>query len=51
MSASLDEKLEPIDHDIVERNAGESEFHQAVREVLQSLDPCSRRIRNLSAAS
>lgn len=33
----LDEKLEPIYADVVRRNPGESEFHQAVREVLDSL--------------
>jgi glutamate dehydrogenase (NADP+) len=35
----IDEKLEPIFDDIVRRNAGEIEFHQAVREVLESLGP------------
>ena len=33
----LDDKLEPIFDEVVRRNAGESEFHQAVREVLESL--------------
>ena len=33
----LDEKLEPIFDEVVRRNAGEQEFHQAVREVLESL--------------
>lgn len=35
----IDEKLEPIFDDVVRRNAGEVEFHQAVREVLESLGP------------
>jgi glutamate dehydrogenase (NADP+) len=33
----IDEKLEPILTDVLNRNAGEEEFHQAVREVLESL--------------
>ncbi|HTI87255.1 MAG TPA: NADP-specific glutamate dehydrogenase [Alphaproteobacteria bacterium] len=33
----LDEKLEPILAEVLRRNAGEDEFHQAVREVLESL--------------
>jgi glutamate dehydrogenase (NADP+) len=33
----LDEKLEPIFLDVLRRNPGEEEFHQAVREVLESL--------------
>ena len=33
----LDEKLEPILAKVLSRNAGEEEFHQAVREVLESL--------------
>ncbi|NGM43930.1 NADP-specific glutamate dehydrogenase [Rhodobacter sp. SGA-6-6] len=33
----LDEKLEPILAEVMRRNAGEPEFHQAVREVLESL--------------
>jgi glutamate dehydrogenase (NADP+) len=33
----LDEKLEPIFVDVLRRNPGEEEFHQAVREVLDSL--------------
>lgn len=39
MVAGLDEKLEPIYQDVLRRNAGETEFHQAVREVLESLGP------------
>lgn len=35
--AHLDEKLEPILAEVLQRNAGELEFHQAVREVLESL--------------
>ena len=34
---TLDEKLEPIFAEVLRRNAGEEEFHQAVREVLDSL--------------
>lgn len=37
--AGLDEKLEPIFQEVMRRNAGEIEFHQAVREVLDSLGP------------
>ena len=33
----IDEKLEPILTEVLRRNAGEAEFHQAVREVLESL--------------
>ncbi|HET7717103.1 MAG TPA: NADP-specific glutamate dehydrogenase [Bauldia sp.] len=33
----LDEKLEPIFAEVLRRNPGEAEFHQAVREVLDSL--------------
>ncbi|MDR0810082.1 MAG: NADP-specific glutamate dehydrogenase [Gemmobacter sp.] len=33
----LDEKLEPILAEVTRRNSGEAEFHQAVREVLESL--------------
>ena len=33
----LDEKLEPILAQVIHRNAGEVEFHQAVREVFESL--------------
>jgi len=33
----IDEKLEPIFAEVLRRNSGEDEFHQAVREVLESL--------------
>jgi glutamate dehydrogenase (NADP+) len=33
----IDEKLQPIFADVLHRNAGEPEFHQAVKEVLESL--------------
>jgi len=33
----IDEKIEPIFAEVLRRNAGEPEFHQAVREVLESL--------------
>jgi glutamate dehydrogenase (NADP+) len=35
----LDEKVEPFYDEVVRRNPGEVEFHQAVREVLESLGP------------
>jgi glutamate dehydrogenase (NADP+) len=35
--SQIDEKLEPILAEVLRRNAGEPEFHQAVREVLESL--------------
>jgi glutamate dehydrogenase (NADP+) len=35
----LDEKLDPIYRQVLRRNPGEEEFHQAVREVLDSLGP------------
>lgn len=34
---NIDEKLQPILAEVLNRNAGEPEFHQAVREVLESL--------------
>lgn len=39
MTSILDEKLEPLFHEVVQRNPGEVEFHQAVREVFESLGP------------
>jgi len=39
MTTQLDEKLEPIYQEVLARNPGEVEFHQAVREVLESLGP------------
>jgi glutamate dehydrogenase (NADP+) len=36
---TLDEKLSPIYQDVLARNPGETEFHQAVMEVLESLGP------------
>src|SRR5690554_1953795 len=39
MAAKLDEKLEPIYQDVLHRNPGEKEFHQAVHEVLETLGP------------
>jgi glutamate dehydrogenase (NADP+) len=39
MVAHLDEKLEPIFQDVLHRNPGEIEFHQAVHEVLETLTP------------
>lgn len=37
MNNSIDEKLQPTLTEVLNRNAGEPEFHQAVREVLESL--------------
>jgi len=34
---TIDEKIEPILSEVLRRNAGETEFHQAVTEVLESL--------------
>ena len=34
---NIDEKLQPILAEVMRRNAGEPEFHQAVHEVLESL--------------
>src|SRR5690554_3961259 len=39
MTARLDEKLESIYQDVLHRNPGEKEFHQAVHEVLETLGP------------
>ena len=39
MSSYLNEKLESIYQEVLHRNPGETEFHQAVREVLESLGP------------
>ena len=39
MNNKMDEKIEPIFQEIIRRNPGEMEFHQAVREVLESLGP------------
>jgi glutamate dehydrogenase (NADP+) len=38
-TASLDEKIEPVYQEVIHRNPGESEFHQAVRDVLGSIGP------------
>ncbi|GAA1211785.1 NADP-specific glutamate dehydrogenase [Prauserella alba] len=35
----LHERLEPVYANVVERNRGENEFHQAVHEVLESIGP------------
>jgi glutamate dehydrogenase/leucine dehydrogenase len=39
MAMESDERLESIYQDVLKRNPGETEFHQAVREVLESLGP------------
>lgn len=35
--SKIDEKLQPVLDEVLRRNAGEAEFHQAVKEVLESL--------------
>ncbi|WEK44458.1 MAG: NADP-specific glutamate dehydrogenase [Candidatus Sphingomonas colombiensis] len=35
--SKIDEKLQPVLDEVLRRNAGEAEFHQAVHEVLESL--------------
>jgi glutamate dehydrogenase (NADP+) len=37
--ATMNERLETIYQDVLKRNPGEVEFHQAVREVLESIGP------------
>src|SRR5512136_729183 len=39
MSTKMDERLEVVYQDVLKRNPGEVEFHQAVREVLESIGP------------
>jgi glutamate dehydrogenase (NADP+) len=39
VAAALDEKLAPIYAEVLRRNPGEEEFHQAVREVFDTLGP------------
>ncbi len=39
VTPQMDEKVEPIFQEVLARNPGETEFHQAVREVLESLGP------------
>ncbi len=39
MTVSLDANLSTIFQDVLRRNPGESEFHQAVLEVLETLAP------------
>ena len=39
MATKFDERLESIFQDVLKRNPGETEFHQAVREVLETLGP------------
>ena len=39
MNGTLDEKLEPIFQEVLHRNPGETEFHQSVHEVLETLGP------------
>ncbi|MFW6336398.1 MAG: NADP-specific glutamate dehydrogenase [Phycisphaeraceae bacterium] len=39
MGRMLDEKIQPIYQEVLHRNPGEVEFHQAVHEVLETLGP------------
>ncbi|MDT8445043.1 MAG: NADP-specific glutamate dehydrogenase [Desulfuromonadales bacterium] len=39
MATNMDEKVAPIFREVLARNPGEIEFHQATREVLESLGP------------
>jgi glutamate dehydrogenase (NADP+) len=39
MVVPMDEKVEPMFQEVIKRNPGEIEFHQAVREVLETLGP------------
>src|SRR5690554_4532875 len=39
MNNHIDEKISPIFQEIIKRNPGEIEFHQAVREVVECLGP------------
>src|SRR5512134_3068848 len=39
MTTKMEERLETIYQDVLKRNPGEVEFHQAVREVLESVAP------------
>jgi glutamate dehydrogenase (NADP+) len=43
MTQALDAKLEPVYQEVLRRNPGETEFHQAVHEVLESLGPVLRK--------
>ncbi|HTN35311.1 MAG TPA: Glu/Leu/Phe/Val dehydrogenase dimerization domain-containing protein, partial [Marinobacter sp.] len=43
MTTLLDGKLDPIFQDVLRRNPGETEFHQAVHEVLETLSPILRK--------
>ena len=37
--SGLDEKVQDVYEEVLQRNVGETEFHQAVHEVLDSLGP------------
>ena len=43
MAEITDAKIENIYEEVVQRNPGEPEFHQAVREVVRSLGPVLER--------
>ena len=45
-AAKMDDRLESIYQDVLKRNPGEAEFHQAVREVLESIGPVLQKYPN-----
>ncbi len=45
-AAKMDDRLEQIYQDVLKRNPGEAEFHQAVREVLESIGPVLQKYPN-----
>jgi len=50
MAQRLDAKIEPIYQEVLRRNPGESEFHQAVHEVLETLGPVLSKYPELAEA-
>ncbi|GLU45826.1 NADP-specific glutamate dehydrogenase [Nocardiopsis ansamitocini] len=50
MSANLDEKVQPLFDEVLKRNPGETEFHQAVREVVETLGPVLAKRPELASA-
>ncbi len=47
---TLDSRIEPIYEEVLRRNPGEAEFHQAVAEVLETLGPVMRKYPELAEA-
>ena len=43
----MEQQLEGVFQRVVARNPGEAEFHQAVREVFESLEPVVKRFDRL----